>query len=68
METVAETTTMQPPFLPFHGGAIFNVSVDSPLWEWETEDRTARFNRNINRAQRRANKATLAMAEAQLDS
>ena len=30
METVTETTAEQPPFPPFRGGAIFNVSVDSP--------------------------------------
>ena len=30
METVAETTTEQLPLTPFHGGAIFNVSIDSP--------------------------------------
>ena len=69
METVAETTVEQPPFPLFRGGAIFNVSVDSPLREGETgEDRAARVNRNVNRAQRRANEAALAMAEQQLDS
>ena len=69
METVAKTTDEQPPFPPFRGGAIFNVSVHSSLREGETEkDRAARVNRNINRAQRRANVAALAMAEAQLDS
>ena len=68
-ETIAETSAEQPPFPPFHGGAIFNVSVDSPPREGETEeDHSARINRNINRAQRRANEATLAMVEAQLDS
>jgi len=30
METVAETTNEQLPFPPFRGGAIFNISVDSP--------------------------------------
>ena len=51
METVAETATMQPPFPPFRGGAIFNVSVDSPPQEEETEeDRVAHVNRNINHA------------------
>ena len=50
METVAETTAEQPPFPPFRGGAIFNVSVDSPSREGETkEDRAARINRNVNR-------------------
>ena len=69
METITETTAEQPPFPPFHGGAIFNVSVDSPPQEGEIEeDRTARINKNGNRAQRRANKAALAMTEAQLDS
>ena len=53
METVPKTTTEQPPFPPFRGGAIFNVSVDSPPREGETEeDHAARFNRNINYAQR----------------
>ena len=68
METVVEMTTelLLPP--PFRGGAIFNVSVDSPPQEWETEeDRATRVNRNVNCAQRRANKAALAMVEAQLD-
>ena len=53
METVAETTTELLPLPPFHGGAIFNVSVDSPPWNGETEEeRAARKNRNVNRAQR----------------
>ena len=48
-ETVAETTTVQPPFPPFRGGAIFNVSVDSPPRDGETEeDRAAHINRNAN--------------------
>ena len=48
---------------------IFNVSVDSPPQNGETEEeRAARENRNINRAQHQANKITLAMAEQQLDS
>ena len=65
METVAETTTTQPPFPPFRGGRIFNVNVDSPPRDRETdEDRTACVNRNANRAQRRANKATIVLAEA----
>ena len=69
METLAKTTTEQLPLPPFCGGAIFNISVDSPPWEGETEeDRAACVNRNVNRVQRRANEATLAMAEAQLDS
>ena len=68
-EIIAETTTTQPPFLPFHAGGIFNVSVDTPSRNGETkEERAARVNRNVNRAQRRANEAALAMAEAQLDS
>ena len=52
-KTVAETTAKQPPFPLFRGGTIFNVSVDSPLQEGETEeDRAACVNRNINHAQR----------------
>ena len=52
METVVESTTelLLPP--PFRGGAIFNVSVDSPPRNSETEERAARENRNVNRAQR----------------
>ena len=73
METIAETTTEQLPFPTFHGGAIFNVSVDSPPQEGETkEDRAARVNRNTNHAQRRANEATIVLAKGarnkQLDS
>ena len=65
METVAETNTIQPPFPPFRGGAIFNVSVDSPPREGKTkEDYAARVNRNTNHAQRRANEAALVLAEA----
>ena len=72
-ETVAETTAVQPLFPPFRGGEIFNVSVDSPPRDGETEeDRAAHINRNVNRAQRRANEAALMLAEAacndQLDS
>ena len=49
METVAETTAVQPPFRPFRGGRIFNVSVDSPPWDGETEeDCAAHVNRNTN--------------------
>ena len=50
-ETVAETTTEQLPLPPFRGGAIFNVSIDSPPQEGDTkEDRAAHINRNIYRA------------------
>ena len=50
-ETVAETTAVQPPFHPFYGGEIFNVSVDSPPRDGETkEDRAAHISRNANRA------------------
>ena len=53
METMAKTAAVQPPFPPFRGGGIFNVSVDSPPRDGETdEDRTAHVNRNTNRAQR----------------
>ena len=51
------------PSLPW--GAIFNVNIDSPPWEGETkEDRVARVNRNINRAQHRATEAALVLAVA----
>jgi len=41
MEIVAETTTelLLPP--PFHGGAIFNVNIESPPWNGETEEEHA---------------------------
>ena len=53
METVAEITAVQPPLPPFCGGGIFNVSIDSPPQDRETEeDHAARVNRNVNRAQR----------------
>ena len=69
METVTETTTELLPLPPFRGGAIFNVSVDSPPWEGETEEeRATHENRNVNRAQRHANEIALVMAEQQLDS
>ena len=52
-ETITETTVIQPPFPPFRGCRIFNVSVDSPPWDRETEEgHAARVNRNVNRAQR----------------
>ena len=52
METVAETTIELLPLPPFRGGAIFNVSVDSPPREGETEeDSTTHVNRNTNHVQ-----------------
>jgi len=52
-ETVVETAAIQPPFPPFRGGGIFNVSIDSPPQDGETyEDRVARVNRNANHPQR----------------
>ena len=74
METIAKTTAVQPPFPPFQGGGIFNVNVDSPPRDGETdEDRTAHVNRNTNCAQRRANESAIVLTEAarngeQLDS
>ena len=68
-KTITETTTKLLPLPPFRGGTIFNVSVDSPPREGETEeDRTACINMNVNRAQHRANETSLVMAEAQFDS
>ena len=65
IETLAETFTEQPPLPPFWGGAIFNVSIDSPPRNGETdEEHAARDNRNVNRAQRRANEHAIVMAEA----
>ena len=45
------TKLLLPP--PFRGGAIFNVSIDSPSRNGETkEEHAARENQNINYAQR----------------
>ena len=71
-ETLAETFTEQL-LPPFRGGAIFNVSIDSPPRNSENEEEhVAHENRNINHAQRRENEAAIARAEAarynQLDS
>ena len=53
METLAETFTEQLLLPPFRGAAIFNISVDSPPRNGETEEECIpRENRNINRAQR----------------
>ena len=50
-ETLAETFTEQPPLLPFRGGAIFNVIIDSPPRNGKTdEERAAHENRNVNHA------------------
>ena len=50
METLAETFTEQLLLPPFRGGAIFNVSVDSPPWNDKTEEeRVSHENRNVNR-------------------
>jgi hypothetical protein len=73
METLAETTTEQLPLPPFRGGAIFNISVDNPPRNGETEEEcAARENRNVNHAQRQANEHALAIAEVarnnQIDS
>ena len=69
METLDETFTEQPPLLPFRGGAIFNVSIDSPPRNGKTdEERAAHENRNVNRVQRRDNEHALAMAEAARDN
>ena len=74
METATKIAIVQPPFPPFLGGGIVNVSVDSPPWDGETDDdRVAHVNRNANRAQRRSNKAAIVLTEAahngeQLDS
>ena len=64
-ETLVETFTKQIPLPPFQGGAIFNVSIDNPPRNGETDEEcAARENRNVNRTQRRENKRALAMAEA----
>ena len=53
METLAKTFSDQFLLPPFRGGAIFNVRIDSPPRNGKTEEeRVARENRNINRAQR----------------
>ena len=44
---------------------IFNVSIDSPPRDGETdEDHVAHVNKNATHAQRRANEATNVLAEA----
>ena len=49
METLAETFTEQLLLPPFRGGAMFNVSVDSPPQNGETEEeRVAWENQNVN--------------------
>ena len=64
-ETLVETFSEQLFLPPFRGSAIFNVSVDSPPQNGETEEeRVARENQNVNRAQHRENKAAIARAEA----
>ena len=57
-EITTEATTKLLFLPPFRGGAIFNISVDSPARNGETEEeRTAREGRNANRARRRAEAA-----------
>ena len=52
-ETLAETFSDQFLLPPFRGGAILNVSIDSPPWNGKTEEEhVARENQNVNRAQR----------------
>ena len=51
MEIVAKTTVIQPPFPPLRGGGIFNVNIDSPPRDGETEDHAAHVNRNANHVQ-----------------
>ena len=64
MEIVIETTTELLPLPPFCSGVIFNVSIDSPPQNGETEEEcVARKNHNVNRAQCQANEATHVMAE-----
>ena len=51
METLAETFSDQFLLPPFWGGAIFNVSIDSPPRNSKTEEeRIARESQNVNRA------------------
>ena len=51
METLAETFSEQLLLPPFQGGAIFNVSIDSPPRNGEIEEeRVAWENQNVNRA------------------
>ena len=50
-ETLAETFSEQLLLPPFQGGAIFNVSIDSPPRNGETkEEHVAQENRNVNHA------------------
>ena len=74
MEMVSETPSDFPPFPLGFGGRIFHVIANEPSRDGENdEERQQRLNRNINREQRRANEATIVLAEAahngeQLDS
>ena len=64
-ETLAETCFEQLLLPPYRGGAIFNVSINSPPQNGETEEEhVTRENRNVNRVQRRENEAAIARAEA----
>ncbi|XP_066351301.1 uncharacterized protein [Miscanthus floridulus] len=63
-ETLAKTFSEQFLLPPLRGGAIFNVSIDSPSRNGETEERVAQENRNINRAQWRENEVAITRAEA----
>ena len=64
-KTLAETFSDQFLLPLFWGGAIFNVSIDSPPRNSKTEEeRVAQENRNVNHAQRRENEAAIARAEA----
>ena len=50
-KTIAKTTAVQPLFPPFRGGGIFNVSIDSPPRDGDTdEDHAAHVSRNANHA------------------
>ena len=51
METLIETFSKQFLLPPFRGGAIFNVNIDSPPQNGETEERIARENQNVNHVQ-----------------
>jgi len=51
METLTETFSEQLFLPPFWGGAIFNISIDSPPRNGETkEEHVAWENRNVNHA------------------
>ena len=70
---ITKTPTDFPPFPLGFGERIFHINANKPSHDRENgEEHQQHLNRNANRAQRRANEATIVLAEAarneQLDS